>query len=90
MYFIENNLKIDGLNFEIENDSEVCESYNEISSTLSESCSNSPFVKAPLEDRSKYEKLTSNLDDVSSDDSANGKYSYFDKSACSLGVPVSI
>ncbi|XP_067008886.2 BMP-2-inducible protein kinase [Anabrus simplex] len=28
-----------------------------------------PFVRAPAEDRSKYEKLTCNIDDVSSDDS---------------------
>lgn len=72
-YFMENNIKIDDLNAEIGNDSENGESLNDISSTLSESCSNSPFVRAPLEDRSKYEKLTSNLDDVSSDDSTNGE-----------------
>ncbi len=59
----------------MENDSEAGpDSYNDISSTLSEGCSNSPFVRAPLEDRSKYEKLTTNLDDASSDDSSNGKY----------------
>ncbi|KAG8267635.1 hypothetical protein J6590_047221 [Homalodisca vitripennis] len=28
-----------------------------------------PFVRAPIEDRSKYEKLTFNVDDISSDDS---------------------
>lgn len=28
-----------------------------------------PFVRAPLEDRSKYEKLTFNVEDISSDDS---------------------
>ncbi|XP_054273347.1 BMP-2-inducible protein kinase-like [Macrosteles quadrilineatus] len=31
--------------------------------------SSPPFVRAPLEDRSKYEKLTFNVDDISSDDS---------------------
>ncbi|KAK5640382.1 hypothetical protein RI129_011193 [Pyrocoelia pectoralis] len=30
-----------------------------------------PYVKAPLEDRSKYEKLTQNIYDVSSEDSSN-------------------
>lgn len=66
------------MNIEIENDSEATgESYNEISSTLSEGCSTSPFVRAPLEDRSKYEKLTSSLDDVSSDDSTDGKLYWY-------------
>lgn len=39
--------------------------------------SSPPFVRAPIEDRSKYEKLTYNQDDVSSDDSdpnTCGKY----------------
>ncbi|KAF5280987.1 hypothetical protein FQA39_LY05192 [Lamprigera yunnana] len=30
-----------------------------------------PYVKAPLEDRSKYEKLTQNIYDISSEDSSN-------------------
>lgn len=72
-YFIENNIKVDDLNLEIGTDSEI-EWYNEISSTeLVVAPSTSPFVPAPSEDRSKYEKLTSNLDDVSSDDSGDGK-----------------
>lgn len=79
-YFIENNIKIDDLEVDLAADSDATgagiggvESYFEPSSTLSEDCpSSSSFVRAPLEDRSKYEKLTSNLDDVSSDDSANG------------------
>uniref|UniRef100_A0A1B6C739 Protein kinase domain-containing protein n=1 Tax=Clastoptera arizonana TaxID=38151 RepID=A0A1B6C739_9HEMI len=32
-----------------------------------------PFIKAPIEDRSKYEKLKYNVDDLSSDDSNQGK-----------------
>lgn len=28
-----------------------------------------PFIRVPLEDRSKYEKLTFNIEDISSDDS---------------------
>ncbi|XP_063226761.1 serine/threonine-protein kinase sel-5 [Bacillus rossius redtenbacheri] len=32
-----------------------------------------PFVRAPAEDRSKYEKLTCNLDEVSSDDSPDSQ-----------------
>lgn len=39
-----------------------------------------PFVRAPLEDRSKYEKLKYNVEDVSSDDSepnGQGKYHRF-------------
>lgn len=35
----------------------------------SNECSSTPFVKIPLEDRSKYEKLACNTDEVSSDDS---------------------
>lgn len=34
-----------------------------------------PFVRAPAEDRSKYEKLTFSLDDISSDDSQNSQRS---------------
>ncbi|GLH05540.1 Putative glycogen synthase kinase-3 homolog [Gryllus bimaculatus] len=37
------------------------------------SASSPPFVRAPAEDRSKYEKLSHNFDDVSSDDSHNRK-----------------
>ena len=49
--------------------------------SLFESCtldegSASSFVRAPLEDRSKYEKLTSNLEDVSSDSSTNGNFAF--------------
>ncbi|XP_039277735.1 serine/threonine-protein kinase ppk29 [Nilaparvata lugens] len=33
-----------------------------------------PFVKAPLEDRSKYEKLTYNLEDISSDESDTNNF----------------
>lgn len=33
--------------------------------------SSPPFVRAPMEDRSKYEKLTFNVDDLSSDSDEN-------------------
>ncbi|KAB0791983.1 hypothetical protein PPYR_13944 [Photinus pyralis] len=40
-----------------------------------------PYVKAPLEDRSKYEKLTQNVYDISSGDSSNEENVKLDKGA---------
>uniref|UniRef100_A0A2S2QCV2 AP2-associated protein kinase 1 n=1 Tax=Sipha flava TaxID=143950 RepID=A0A2S2QCV2_9HEMI len=73
-YFIEHNLKLDRLilNNQPDNDEiatglvATAHSDDELESN---ECSSTPFVKIPLEDRSKYEKLACNTDEVSSDDS---------------------
>lgn len=73
-YFIEHNLKLDRLILNNEPDSDeiatglvaTTRSDDELESN---ECSSTPFVKIPLEDRSKYEKLACNTDEVSSDDS---------------------
>lgn len=73
-YFIEHNLKLDRLILNNELDSDeiatglvaTTRSDDELESN---ECSSTPFVKIPLEDRSKYEKLACNTDEVSSDDS---------------------
>ncbi|RZF41423.1 hypothetical protein LSTR_LSTR000137 [Laodelphax striatellus] len=54
------------------------ENESEMSATeaplLPTSSGSPPFVKAPLEDRSKYEKLTYNLEDLSSDESDSNNF----------------
>lgn len=73
-YFIEHNLKLDRLILNNEPDSDEIGT-GLVSTTRSDDelesneCSSTPFVKIPLEDRSKYEKLACNTDEVSSDDS---------------------
>ncbi|XP_050430296.1 uncharacterized protein LOC126839204 [Adelges cooleyi] len=73
-YFIEHNLKLDRLILNNEPDTDEV-AVGLVTTTRSDDelesneCSSTPFVKIPLEDRSKYEKLACNTDDVSSDDS---------------------
>jgi len=73
-YFIEHNLKLDRLILSNEHDSDEI-AISLVATTRSDDelesneCSSTPFVKIPLEDRSKYEKLACNTDEVSSDDS---------------------
>ncbi|XP_050533286.1 uncharacterized protein LOC126901101 [Daktulosphaira vitifoliae] len=71
-YFIEHNLKLDRLILNNEPDSDELP-IGLVANTQSDDdldeCSSTPFVKIPLEDRSKYEKLGCNTDDISSDDS---------------------
>ncbi|KAL4149341.1 hypothetical protein QTP88_003306 [Uroleucon formosanum] len=73
-YFIEHNLKLDRLILNNEPDSDEIAT-GLVATTRSDDefesneCSSTPFVKIPLEDRSKYEKLACNTDEVSSDDS---------------------
>lgn len=73
-YFIEHNLKLDKLILNNEHDSDEI-AIGLVTTTRSDDelesneCSSTPFVKIPLEDRSKYEKLACNTDEVSSDDS---------------------
>lgn len=73
-YFIEHNLKLDRLILNNEPDSDEI-AFGLVATTRSDDelesneCSSTPFVKIPLEDRSKYEKLACNTDEVSSDDS---------------------
>lgn len=79
-YFIEHNLKLDRLILSNEPDNDEI-AVGLVATTRSDDelesneCSSTPFVKIPLEDRSKYEKLACNTDEVSSDDSqvANGE-----------------
>lgn len=51
----------------------------ESASETTEVITSPPFVRAPIEDRSKYEKLTGSLDDLSSDSDANSESDNFSK-----------